>query len=120
MNRRRNNRKLRRFFDFRKKALPGKTRRNTSMNKANLSQASDFSEIENSPFGGDEIQKMASEAGLAAASEAKALGIPKVFARGNKIIREYADGHIEVLVEGDTERTYFRRLKSEIIHARKK
>jgi len=88
--------------------------------KINLSQTSDFSDIENSPSGINEIQKLASQAGLAAASEAKAVGIPKVFARGNEIIREYVDGHIEVLVEGTAEKTFFRRLKSEILHARKK
>lgn len=87
-----------------------------------LSQISDFSDIENSPAGINEIQKLVSQAGLAAASEARAVGIPKVFARGNEIIREFADGHIEVIIptEGHTERTYFRRLKPRILHARKK
>ena len=62
------------------------------------------------------------QAGQAAASEARAVGIPKVFARGSEIIREFADGHIEVIIptEGHTERTYFRRLKPRILHARKK
>jgi len=90
--------------------------------KNSLLQTSDFSDIENSPSGINEIQKLASQAGLAAASEAKAVGIPKVFARGNEIIREYTDGHIEILVpsEGRKERIYFRRLKSGVLHARKK
>jgi hypothetical protein len=85
-------------------------------------KSSDFSDIENSPSGIDEIQKLASQAGLAAASEARAVGIPRVYARGNEIIREYADGHIEVLVptKGHTERTFFRHLKYKILHARKK
>jgi hypothetical protein len=88
--------------------------------KGNPLQTADFYDIENSPSGINEIQNLARQAGLAAASEAKAIGIPKVFARGNEIIREYADGHIEVLVEGTAERTFFRRLNFEILHARKK
>ena len=87
-----------------------------------LSQISDFSDIENNPAGINEIQKLVSQAGLAAASEARAVGIPIGFARGNEIIREFPDGHTEVIVptEGHRERTYFRRLKPRILHARKK
>jgi len=88
--------------------------------KSSLLQTSDFSDIENSPSGVNEIQKLASQAGIAAASEAKAVGIPKVFARDNEIIREYANGHIEILAEGTTERAFFRRSKFEVLHARKK
>ncbi len=90
--------------------------------RISLLQTSDFSDIENSPSGINEIQKLASQAGLAAASEARAVGIPKVFARGNEIIKEYTDGHIEVLVPSELhkERIYFRYLNSGILHARKK
>lgn len=90
--------------------------------KFHLSHTSDFSDVENSPEGIDEIQKLVSQAGLAAASEAKAVGIPRVFARDNKIIREYPDGRIEVLAPsiGPKEVTYYRRLKSDILHVRKK
>lgn len=87
-----------------------------------LSQISDFSDIENNAAGINEIQKLVGQAGLAAASEARAVGIPKVFARGNEIIREFADGHIEIIIstERPAERTYFRCLKPGILHARKK
>jgi hypothetical protein len=100
----------------------GKLAPKLGVKKFNLSHTSDFSDIENSPEGIDEIQKLVSQAGLAAASEAKAVGIPRVFARDNKIIREYPDGRIEVLAPsiGPNEVTYYRRLKSDILHVRKK
>ncbi|MHA4807361.1 hypothetical protein ACX0G9_04625 [Flavitalea flava] len=82
----------------------------------------DFSEIETSSSGSVEIQKLAREAGQAAASEAKAVGIPKVFAKNGQILKQYPDGRIEVVVitEGLTEMEFFRHIKSEVLHARKK
>jgi len=82
----------------------------------------DFSEIETSPAGSAEIQKLAREAGQAAASEAKAVGIPKVFAKNGQILKQYPDGRIEVVViaDGLTEMEFFRHIKSEVLHARKK
>ena len=82
----------------------------------------DFSEIETSPSGSVEIQKLVREAGQAAASEAKAVGIPKVFAKDGQILKQYPDGRIEVIVkaEGLTEKEFFRHIKSEVLHARKK
>jgi hypothetical protein len=85
-----------------------------------MSKISDFSDIENIPDGGDEIQKLVGPAGLAAASEARAIGIPKVFARDNQIVKEFGDGRIEIIVEGNAEKTYFRQLKYKILHARRK
>ena len=81
-----------------------------------------FSEIETSPSGSIEIQKLAREAGQAAASEAKAVGIPKVFAKNGEILKQYPDGRIEVVIttEGLVEKEFFRQLKSGVLHARKK
>jgi len=81
-----------------------------------------FSDIETGPAGSDEIQKLAREAGQAAASEAKAVGIPKVFAKNGQILKQYPDGRIEIvaIAEGLTEKMFFRQLKSGILHARKK
>jgi hypothetical protein len=82
----------------------------------------DFSEIETSPSGSVEIQKLAREAGQAAASEAKAVGIPKVFAKNGQILKQYPDGRIEVvaIADGLTEKAFFRQFKSGVLHARKK
>lgn len=82
----------------------------------------DFSEIETSPSGSAEIQKLVREAGQAAASEAKAVGIPKVFAKNDQILKQYPDGRIEVvaIAEGLTGKMFFRHIKSEDLHARKK
>ena len=81
-----------------------------------------FSEIEASPAGSVEIQKLVREAGQAAASEAKAVGIPKVFARNGQILKQYSDGRIEVvaIAEGLAEKMFFRHIKSGVLHARKK
>ena len=82
----------------------------------------DFSEIETGPFGSVEIQRLVREAGRAAASKAKAVGIPKVFAKNNQILKQYSDGRIEVIAEAEglEERMFFRSIKSEVLHARKK
>jgi hypothetical protein len=79
-----------------------------------------FSEIETSPSGSVEIQKLVREAGQAAASEAKAVGIPKVFARNGQILKQYSDGRIEVVAESLAEKMFFRHIKSGVLHARKK
>ena len=83
----------------------------------NLSEISDFSEIENIPNGSDEIQNLVGQAGLAAASEAKAVGIPKVFARDNQIVQQFEDGHVVIIAEGSAEKAYFRHLNFQILHA---
>jgi hypothetical protein len=80
----------------------------------------DFSEIETSATGSIEIQKLVREAGQAAASEAKAVGIPKVFARNGQILKQYSDGRIEIVSEGLAEKMFFKHIKSGILHARKK
>jgi hypothetical protein len=82
----------------------------------------DFSEIETSSSGSAEIQKLAREAGQAAASEARAVGIPKVFAKNGQILKQYPDGRVEVvaIAEGLAEKVFFRHLKSGVLHARKK
>jgi hypothetical protein len=87
---------------------------------SDLSKISDFSDIENIPDVGDEIQKLVGQAGLAAASEAKAIGIPRVYARNNQIVKEFENGQIEIIAEGTTEKAYFRHLKYKILHARSK
>ena len=87
---------------------------------SDLSKISDFSDVENTPDVGDEIQKLVGQAGLAAASEAKAVGIPRVYARNNQIVKEFEDGRIEVIIEGTAEKTYFRHLQYKILHARRK
>jgi hypothetical protein len=81
-----------------------------------------FSEIETSTTGSVEIQKLAREAGQAAASEAKAIGIPKVFAKNGQILKQYPDGQIEVIAiaDGLKEKMFFRHIKSAVLHARKK
>jgi len=122
MNRKRNRKNRPWIANVRKKRSFGRFIGRHRVKEMDLSQISDFSDIENNPAGINEIQKLVSQAGLAAASEARAVGIPKIFARGNEIIREFADGHIEIIVpaEGHTERSYFRHLKPRILHARKK
>jgi hypothetical protein len=81
-----------------------------------------FSEIETSSSGSAEIQRLVREAGKAAASEAKAVGIPKVFAKNDQILKQYSDGRIEVIAEAEglEERMFFISIKSEVLHARKK
>jgi|SRR5882724_3829347 len=89
--------------------------------KTDFSKITDFSVVENNAAGVAEIQKLVREAGKAAASEAKAVGIPKVFARDNKIIRQSVDGsELVIVLEGKSELIYFRHLKAGILHARKK
>lgn len=117
MNRRGNNRHISRPHPRGKKKAFARVSR---VRRRALSIASDFSDVENSPERGDEIQKLVGQAGLAAASEAKAIGIPRVYAQNNKIIREYPNGHIEILAEGNTEKEYFRHLKSGVLYARQK
>lgn len=82
--------------------------------------AHDFSDVETNPAGFREIQRLASEAGQAAASEAKAIGIPKIYAKNNQILREEPDGKIKVIVEANTENAFFLEIKASILHARKK
>jgi len=80
------------------------------------------SEIESSPSGSDEIQKLVREAGQAAASEAKAVGIPKVFAKDSEILKQYPDGRVEIIaIAKDLKRKmFFRPIKPGVLHARKK
>lgn len=82
-------------------------------------RTSNFSDIENSPRGRNIIRKLAADAGRAAASEAKAVGLPRVFARGNTIIREYSDGRKEIIATSRGE-GYFIRKKLGVLHARAK
>jgi len=81
-----------------------------------------FSDIESSSEGKKIIRKLVAEAGRAAASEAKAIGLPKVFARGNTIIREYPDGRNEIIARRESSRGegYFIRKKLGVLHARAK
>jgi hypothetical protein len=81
-------------------------------------RTANFSDIENSPLGKNIIRKLVAEAGKAAASEAKAVGLPRVFARGNEIIREYSDGRNEVIAT--SREGYFIRRKLGVLHARSK
>jgi hypothetical protein len=85
-------------------------------------RTSNFSDIESSPVGKKIIRKLVAEAGRAAASEAKAIGLPRVFARGNAIIREYSDGRNEVIARRQSSRGegYFIRKKLGVLHARAK
>jgi hypothetical protein len=85
-----------------------------------MSKISDFSDVENIPEAADEIQKLVGQAGTAAASEAKAVGIPKVFERNNQIVKEFEDGRVVIIAEGNAERTYFKQVKHKILHARSK
>jgi len=80
--------------------------------------STDFSDVEDHPDGAKEINRLAAEAFKAAASEARALGLPQVYAKGNQVIREYPDGKIEVLFE--QEQPFFIEMKETILHARKK
>ena len=80
--------------------------------------STDFSDVEDHPEGSKEINRLASEAFKAAASEAKAVGLPQIYAEGNKVLREYADGRIEVVFEQD--KPFFIDVKGLVLHARKK
>jgi hypothetical protein len=80
--------------------------------------STDFSDVEDHPEGSKEINRLASEAFKAAASEARVAGLPQVYAKGNKVIREYPDGKIEVIFE--QEQPFFIEMKETILHARKK
>lgn len=85
-----------------------------------FSKITDLSDVENTPAVTDEIQKLVGQAGQAAASEAKAVGIPKVFARNNQVVKEYSDGRILIIGEGSVGKTFFRYIKDQILHGRKK
>ena len=80
--------------------------------------STDFSDVEDHPEGSEEINRLASEAFKAAASEARAMGLPQVYAKGNQIIREYPDGRTEILVE--EEKPFYIEMKETVLHARKK
>lgn len=87
------------------------------------SRFSNFSDVESNPSGAIIIQALVKKAGEAAASEASALGIPRVFARGGEVIREYPDGRAEVISTAGINRggAYFiRSAKAGVLHARKK
>jgi hypothetical protein len=60
-------------------------------------EAKDFSEIENCYPGIKVIQELVAKAGKEAASEATAAGIPRVFARDNRVIQQYSDGKVEII-----------------------
>ena len=87
---------------------------------SDMSKITDFTDVENTPDAGDEIQKLVSQAGVAAASEARAIGIPKVFARDNQIVKEFRDGRVVIIIEGTVEKTYFRHFNYGIRNARGK
>ncbi|HET6255030.1 MAG TPA: hypothetical protein VFE32_13195 [Puia sp.] len=95
---------------------------NSGANKFKALKTSNFSDVENNPNGIEEIQRLVSEAGLAAASEAKAVGMPRVFARGNLIMREFADGRTEIVASPHlrSNKSYFLHKKLGILHARHK
>jgi hypothetical protein len=80
----------------------------------------DFSDIESDPEGFKEIQRLISEAGRAAASEAKAVGIPRVYAKDNQVIQEEPDGTIKVIAETSLDNPFFIEMKESVLHARKK
>jgi len=60
-------------------------------------QSRDFSSVEDSPQAFFLIREIASKAGQSAAAEARAMGLPRTFARENQVIRAHADGKEEVL-----------------------
>jgi hypothetical protein len=95
---------------------------NSGANKFKAPQTANFSDVENNPNGIEEIQRLVSEAGLAAASEAKAVGMSKIFVRDNVIMREYADGRVEIVESPHlrSNRSYFLHKKFGILHARHK
>ncbi len=80
----------------------------------------DFSDIESDPEGYKEIQRLIQEAFQAAASEAKAVGIPAVYAKDNQVIQKEPDGTITILAETTPENPFFIKMKESILHARKK
>lgn len=80
--------------------------------------STDFSDVEDHPEGDKEINRLATEAFKAAASEARAAGLPQVYAKGNQVLREYPDGRIEVIFE--QEQPFFIDVKGLVLHARKK
>jgi hypothetical protein len=81
-----------------------------------------FSEIESSPTGIKVIRKLVAEAGRDAASQARAVGIPRVFARGNQLFEEFPDGRTEIVPSQfkKTKEGYFLYKKLGTLHARKK
>jgi hypothetical protein len=88
-----------------------------------LSEARDFSEIEGRSLGIKVIRELVAKAGKAAASEATAIGMPRVFAKDGQIIRRYADGQFDVIStarERKGEVYFVRNDKVGVLHARKK
>lgn len=57
----------------------------------------DFSEVEDSPFALEIIRQLGAKAGKSAMAEARAMGLPITFARGNEIVRVFPDGKEEIV-----------------------
>lgn len=67
------------------------------------------------------IQNIVSAAGKAAAAEAKAVGIPKVYASKNEIILEEVNGEHKILSSGNAAKPFFiKYYKKRILRARAK
>jgi hypothetical protein len=60
-------------------------------------ESKDFSDVEDSLQAFAIISTIAFQAGQSAAAEARAMGIPRIFARNNQVIRVYANGREEVV-----------------------
>lgn len=90
-------------------------------NNIALFHSRDFSDVEDSPQGLKIIERLVSDAGIHAAAEAQAAGLPLVFSRSNKIIRRHIDGTEEVLTTTSAENPFYISYnKGTVLHARKK
>jgi hypothetical protein len=69
--------------------------------EASLIRSRDFSAVEDSSNAVAIIGSIAAAAGKSAASEARALGMPKVYASATKVIMETADGKKTVIDTAD-------------------
>lgn len=77
-----------------------------------------FSEVEDKRDAYTILKRLTAEAGNNAAAEAKALGIARVYVKGNELIKISADGHISP-VESKANRKvfYVKYNSSKVLHA---
>lgn len=86
-----------------------------------LFHSRDFSDVEDSPQGIHFIRQLISNAGVNAATEAQAAGLPLVFGRSHTIIRRQSNGNEDVLVTSPAESPFYVYYKKgTVLHARKK
>ena len=81
----------------------------------------DFSDVEDDENAFEIIKNIAATAGRNAAAEAKALGIPRVYEKNNKLIKISAKGDISPVIPKVKRSSYYVQYKSStVLHAVKK